>query len=262
MASLPHGLAFRPERFTPGPLWVAGRASRRHDAGMRERHIVAMGGGGLLAEDGKFASFILGLTGVDRPKVCFVPTASGDSDSYVARFYRAFAGKAEATDLPLFPWPPQDLRDLVLGQDVIDVGGGSTANLLALWRLHGLDTLVREAWEAGVVLSGVSAGANCWFDACVTDSFGPALDGLRDGLGFLEGSFCPHYDSEPERRPVFTRLVGDGFPAGVACDDAAAAHFVGTELREIVVSDAGARAFRVIAGRDGADETPLETRLL
>jgi len=125
----------------------------------------------------------------------------------------------ELTDLSFYPWPPESLRELALGSDVILVCGGNTANMLAVWRLHGFDRILREAWEAGVVLAGWSAGLICWFEAGVTDSFGPQLEGLRDGLGFLPGSACPHYDSEERRRPVVNALVGDGFPAGLALDD-------------------------------------------
>jgi peptidase E len=143
---------------------------------------------------------------------------------------------AEVTPLSFYPWPPDDLHKLALAHDVILVGGGSTANLLAVWRVHGFDRILREAWEAGVVLAGWSAGFICWFEAGVTDSFGPQLEGMRDGLGFLPGSACPHYDGEELRRPVYRRLVSDGFPPGIALDDAAGASYVGTELREIVAA--------------------------
>jgi dipeptidase E len=165
---------------------------------------------------------------------------------------------AEVTTLSFYPWPPPDLRELALSQDAILVGGGNTANMLAVWRVHGWDRILREAWEAGVVLTGWSAGMICWFEAGVTDSFGPSLNGLRDGLGFLGGSACPHYDGEELRRPVYTELVANGFPPGIALDDEAGAHFVGTELREVVCSREGARGYRV--GPDG--EVPLPTRLV
>jgi dipeptidase E len=164
----------------------------------------------------------------------------------------------EPTPLSFYPWPPADLRGLALGHDAILVCGGNTANMLAVWRAHGFDRILREAWEAGVVLFGWSAGMICWFEAGVTDSFGPELTGMRDGLGFLPGSACPHYDGEELRRPVYRRLVADGFPAGLALDDTAAARFSGTELVEVVASQPGARGYRV--GPDG--ETPLVTRHL
>ena len=141
---------------------------------------------------------------------------------------------------------------------MILVGGGNTANMLAVWRVHGFDKVLREAWEHGVVLSGWSAGMICWFEAGVTDSFGPQLAGMRDGLGFLAGSACPHYDGEERRRPVYQRLVSEGFPAGIALDDAAGAHYVGTELHEVVSSLPGSSGYLVAA--DG--ERRLEARVL
>jgi len=149
--------------------------------------------------------------------------------------------------LSFYPWPPAGLRELALAHDVIFVGGGNTANLLAVWRAHGFDAILREAWESGVLLCGWSAGMICWFEACVTDSFGPQLAGMRDGLGFLSGSACPHYDGEGLRRPVYERLVREGFPAGIALDDAAGAHFVGTDLHEVVASTATAVGYSVSA---------------
>jgi dipeptidase E len=161
---------------------------------------------------------------------------------------------ADVTTLSFYPWPPAELRELALAHDVILVGGGNTANMLAVWRVHGFDAILREAWEAGVVLTGWSAGMICWFEAGVTDSFGPQLEGLRDGLGFLPGSACPHYDGEELRRPVYTRLVREGFPAGIALDDGAGAHYVGTELRAVVaMPGSGGYAVRP----DG--EEPLES---
>jgi peptidase E len=148
----------------------------------------------------------------------------------------------ELTDLSFYPWPPESLRELALSCDAILVCGGNTANMLAVWRVHGFDAILREAWEAGVLLTGWSAGMICWFEAGVTDSFRPELDGMRDGLGFLPGSACPHYDGEELRRPVYTRLVRDeGFPTGIALDDGVAAVFAGTELVEVVTDrpDAG-----------------------
>jgi dipeptidase E len=165
---------------------------------------------------------------------------------------------AELTPLSFYPWPPADLLELALSHDAICVCGGNTANMLAVWRVHGFDAILREAWKAGVVLFGWSAGMICWFEASITDSFGPQLAGLRDGLGFLPGSACPHYDGEELRRPMYTSLVADGFPPGIALDDAAAGRFDGTELVEVVATASDARGYRVGAG----GEEPLETRLL
>ncbi|HEY5099696.1 MAG TPA: Type 1 glutamine amidotransferase-like domain-containing protein [Gaiellaceae bacterium] len=164
----------------------------------------------------------------------------------------------ELTDLSFYPWPPENLRELALGSDVILVCGGNTANMLAVWRLHGFDRILREAWESGVVLAGWSAGLICWFEAGITDSFGPQLAGMRDGLGFLPGSACPHYDTEEERRPVYTELVANGFPAGIALDDAAAARFVGTDLVEVLTSSPDARGYAVGPG----GEMPLPNRVV
>ena len=151
--------------------------------------------------------------GRERPRVCFVPTASGDSAEYIAGFYAAFARRSEASHLALFARTVVDIEAMLLDQDVVYVGGGNTVNMLAVWRVHGVDRALRRAWESGVVMAGVSAGAICWFEGGTTDSFGPDLAGLSDGLGFLPGSFSPHYDGEPGRRPLFRRLVGGGGPA-------------------------------------------------
>jgi dipeptidase E len=164
---------------------------------------------------------------------------------------------ADVTTLSFYPWPPAELRELALAHDVILVGGGNTANLLAVWRVHGFDRILREAWEAGVLLTGWSAGMICWFEAGVTDSFGPQLEGMRDGLGFLPGSACPHYDGEELRRPVYQRLVREGFPAGIALDDAAGARYVGTRLHS-VVAPAGSGGYAV--GPEG--EEPFEVVVL
>jgi dipeptidase E len=156
-----------------------------------------------------------------------------------------------------FPYPPPDLRELVLAQDAISVGGGSTANMLAIWRAHGFDELLHEAWERGIVLFGASAGMICWFEAGVTDSFGPQLEGMRDGLGFLEGSACPHYDGEARRRPRYRELVDAGFPEGVAADDGVGLHYLGTELHRVVTCRPGATAYLVTKGGEERLE-PLE----
>jgi peptidase E len=163
----------------------------------------------------------------------------------------------EFTYFSFWPWPPEDLRELALSHDAILVCGGNTANMLAVWRVHGFDRILREAWEQGVVLTGWSAGMICWFEAGVTDSFGPQLAGMRDGLGFLPGSACPHYDGEELRRPVYRRLVaGEGFPAGLALDDGAGALYVGTELQEVVAAAPTAGGYLV----DSDGERPAVPR--
>jgi dipeptidase E len=218
-----------------------------------------MGGGGFMMDtESLLDDFLLSLSPAPRPKVCFLPTPVGDSERAIVAFYEAYLPRdCEPSHLRLFGMPERP-ADRLRDQDIIYVSGGNTANALALWRLHGVDRALRAAWEQGAVVGGVSAGANCWFEACVTDSFGPALDPLHDGLGLLTGSFCPHYDGEERRRPVYRDLVANGFPAGYAAEDHAALHFVGTELREVVSARPGARGYRVEPGA----ETPLETRLL
>lgn len=228
-----------------------------------------MGGGGfsMEPENPLLDRFVLSLARATSPRVCFVPTASGDAEGYVARFYRAFAElDCRPADLGLFERTVADLESFVLAQDVIYVGGGNTANLLAVWRTHGLDRVLRRAWEEGIVLCGVSAGMNCWFEASVTDSFGAdeRLAPLRDGLGLLPGSGCPHYDGEAQRRPTFTSLVAAGeLPGGWAADDGAALVFAGRELVEVVASRAGARGYRVEPAAGGeVSERPLPARYL
>ena len=226
---------------------------------MTSRHIVAMGGHALDEPWGRpLEDFVLGLTGRARPRILFIGTASADSPDYAEGFGRRLADRADVSDLPLFERDGADPRAAILAQDAVFVGGGNTANALAVWRVHGVDAALREAWQRGIVLSGVSAGMICWFECSVTDSFGP-LAPLHDGLGLLPGSACPHYDGEPERRPTYTRLVREeGFPAGYAADDGAALYFAGTELAECVTAIDGARVYAV--GPDG--ESPLPTRII
>ena len=232
---------------------------------MTTRHIVALGGGGF-SDDGppsKLDDFILSLARAPRPRICFLPTACGDSEIYPIKFYRAFAPRdCRPSDLSLFNRTVADLRAFLLDQDVIYVGGGNTANMLAVWRVHGVDTILREAWDAGVVLAGISAGAICWFEAGVTDSFGLPPTGMRDGLGLLEGSACPHYNSEPQRRPVYQELVRRGFPGGYAADDGVGLHFVDRELRDVVSEVDGRFAFQVRLDGDAVRELQLEPRSL
>ena len=218
---------------------------------MPERQIVAMGG----FPDDTLLDYVLGLAGGSR--LLYVPTANREDTGPVVWWYDRLRDRATMTHLNFFPWPPTGLRDLALAQDIILVAGGSTANALAIWRLHGFDGVLREAWEQGVMLTGWSAGMICWFEHGVTDSFGPQLAPM-ECLGLLRGSACPHYDGEERRRPVYTQLVAQGLPAGVAADDDVALHYIGTELHEVVASRDGARAYQV--GPDG--EEPLQTRLL
>ncbi len=221
--------------------------------------ILAMGGGGFSAGNVGLDDYLLEMTGAGRPRVCFVPTASGDADGYIERFLVALGERAECSVLQLFARQIDDLRAHLLSQHVIYVGGGNTANMLAVWRLHGVDEVLREAWRAGVILCGPSAGGNCWFEGCSTDSFGLALSSLNDGLGLLPGSFCPHYDGEPLRQPTYRAAVAAGeLPPGFAADDGVGLLFAGRELREIVSERTGATAYRVEPGA----EVALTARLL
>jgi dipeptidase E len=222
------------------------------------QHIVGLGGGGDTPEQtDRLYDYALALTGKARPRLLYIPTAMAEWDSGIVGFYERFVGRGELAHLKTFPWPPENLRDVILSQDSICVSGGNTANMLAIWRVHGIDALLREAWENGVVLWGASAGMICWFEHGVTDSFGPQLAAM-DCLGFLPGSACPHYDGEEQRRPRYRDLIDAGLAAGIAADDGVALHYEGTELVEVVSSRPGATAYRV----DADGESPLEARQL
>jgi peptidase E len=228
------------------------------------RQVIAMGGGGWAMDDPVLDRFVATCAEAPRPRICLIPTASGDHPSS-ERFLAAFPAPAfRASILWLFDREVADLGAFLGEQDLVYVGGGNTVSMLAVWRAHGVDLVLRAAYDAGVVMAGMSAGANCWFDASTTDSFqlGRA-DPLPDGLGFVAGSFTPHYDSEPSRRPAVLEHVGSGrLPAGYACDDFAAVHLVDGELREAVASRVGARSFHVDAVNGHTRETPLDVRLL
>jgi peptidase E len=232
---------------------------------VRPPQIVAFGGGGFSMEAGNplLDDYVLQVAGVPRPRVCFVPTASGDADHYVVRFYRAFgAGRAEPSHLSLFRRDRSagavgaDHAAHLLEQDVVYVGGGSVLSLLGAWNAHGVDEALRAAWARGVVLCGLSAGSLCWFAEAVTAFHGPVTS-VR-GLGLLPYSNCVHYDGEPERRQEFRRFVGDGMRPGYAADDGVGLHFVGRDLHRVVSSRAGRRAWRVEARGGDVVEEPLE----
>ena len=230
------------------------------------QRILAMGGIQLTpgTPDWPLLQYLLDLSGQDRPRVCLIGTAGGDQPSGHASFYATFARSAEPTHLDLFDRRVPDIEDFLLGQDVVLVAGGNTANMLAIWRVHGVDRALKAAWEAGVVLAGWSAGANCWFEASLTDSFGLNLDGLKDGTRFLPGSFCPHYDSESLRRPRYEELVGAGtLPDGFAADDSVGILFEGRQVAEVVASLPGQHAYRVERRKGNAvEDTQVRARLL
>ena len=227
------------------------------------RRIVAFGGGGFSQESGNplLDDYVLGLTGTADPRVCFLPTASGDADHYIVRFYNAFRDRARPSHVSLFRRERGvgDVRDHLLSQDVIYVGGGSLISLLGVWRAHGVDSMLREAYEAGVILCGLSAGSLCWFSA--------ALSGYQDEIGRVEGlAFLPHSNAvhfcDPKRRQAFHRFLLEGMPAGYAAEDGAALHFAEAELAEVVASRPQARAYRLERREDHVVETRLPVQFL
>jgi dipeptidase E len=249
----------------PLPRGGGGRRPSAARTPSRAPQIVAFGGGGFSMREGSslLDDYALSLTGVERPRVCFVPTASGDDDHDVVRFYRAFAAaRCEPTHVSLFRRDHDgsvegDLEAHLLSQDLIYVGGGSVLSLLGTWRAHGLDEVLAAAWRNGTVLCGPGAGSLCWFEEALT-----AFDGSPRpvrGLGLLPYSNCVDYDGEPGRRAAYRRLVGDGMIPGYAADDGVALHFVGTELARVVASRPGRLGWRV--RRCGGDvvEEELDT---
>jgi peptidase E len=209
---------------------------------------------------------VLSLTGSLRPRVCFLPTASGDADHYIVRFYRRFASVCDASHISLFrrdsgaAATEGDIAAHLLAQDLIYVGGGNLVSMLGAWRAHGIDRVLARAWRRGVVMCGPSAGSLCWFREALT-AFHAAPRRVR-GLGLLPYSNCVHYDAEPERRVEYARFVGDGMCSGFAADDGAALHFRGVMLEEAISSRPNARAFRVEPYRDGVAESEIEVRYL
>lgn len=236
--------------------------------------ILATSGGLRLNEEGRrrldFAPLVhlaVELSGVAGrvPRLCAIGTAGGDQRAAAAELDEAARGVGfELSHLHLFPMPNvADVEAHLLAQDVIWVGGGSVANLLAVWRVHGLDDVLRRVWQAGVVLGGVSAGSICWHAGGVTDSFGPLLRPVTDGLGFLPYGNGVHYDSEAGRRPAVHALVADGtLPRTYCTDDGAGLVYRGTEFVEAVAEVPRAGAYLVERGSDGAREHRLPVRRL
>jgi peptidase E len=227
-------------------------------------NIIAIGGAGFLAEPRNLAleKYILDQTGKDRPAVLMIATARGDDAEYVAKFHAAFGELGARTQhLPFFHRTP-DLRTLLLAQNAIFIGGGNTKSMLAVWREWGLPELLKEAYESGIVLGGQSAGAICWFEQGVTDSWADRLRPL-DCMGFLPGSCCPHYDGEIERRPAYHAFVQQGvMKPGYAIEDTVAAHFRNDRLERIVSKKAGAKAYYVSVDAGTLSENPLDVTLL
>jgi len=227
------------------------------------RQIIAMGGGGFSMDDNSLLDqYILDATGKSNPKVCFVPTASGDSDGYILEFYKGLSKlNCRLTVLQLFKRTIADLTEFVCSQDVIYVGGGNSANMLTVWKTHGLDIALKTAYDNGTILAGLSAGSICWFEQGVTDSFGYPLGSLNC-LGFLTGSNCPHYDSEVNHRLAYHDLIKEGMKDGYAADDGVGLHFINEELKNIVSSRKNASAYKLSRQDESIIENKLETNFL
>jgi peptidase E len=230
----------------------------------KPKQIIPIGGGGFYrdAENLELEKYVLRQCGADNPRVAFVPTASGEPDHYVSSFYAAFLKLGCRPSVLTFFKRTPELRSFLLHQHVIYVGGGNTKSLLAIWRDWGLTEILREAWESGIVLTGVSAGAICWFEQGLTDSFS---DGLRplDCLGFLPGSCCPHFDGEVQRRPSYHKLLASGeISAGVAIEDWTGVHFIGTGIHKVITSKRGALAYSIRAAHGSVQEVPLPGEFL
>lgn len=230
------------------------------------RRIVAIGGSAFAdpTPDIPLYRYLIGLTGKTRPEACFIPTASGENKDHIIAFYQRFGGLGcSVRHLTFFNPPVADLRSYLLACDLIFVGGGNTKSMLALWREWGVDSILREAWERGTVLAGVSAGSICWFEQGITDSIPGPLT-MLPCLGFLKGSDCPHYDSEAERRPTFHRMLSAGeIIPGYAADDHAALVFEGDSLARVVATTPTARAYHLTRDASGAvNEMTLAAELL
>lgn len=228
------------------------------------RQIIALGGGGFSMEPDNplLDLYILKQVRKTKPQICFIPTASGDSDNYISRYYNFFNQQnCIPSHLSLFEPPTRDLESFILEKDIVYVGGGNTKNLLALWKEWGLDDILRKAWNQGVILAGLSAGSICWFEEGVTDSFGDGLEPIKC-LGFLKGSNCPHYDGEIERKPAYHKLIeSKKIQSGVATDDGVAIHYKEQGISKIVSSRPNAKAYRVTFEKE-VIEIELQTEFL
>lgn len=229
-----------------------------------QRQIIALGGGGFSDEPDNplLDDYILAQSPRANPKICFIGTASGDSEAYIQNFYKSYESKAcIPSNLALFYGHTDKIEEFILDQDILFVGGGNTRNMLVLWKEWALDKIIRKAYENGTILSGVSAGSICWFEQGLTDSIPNQLNTLNC-LGFLKGSNCPHFDGEPERQPVYREEIRSGnMKAGIACDDGVALHFVDEELQRIVSSRENKRAIRMEM-QDSLTENLLEPEFL
>lgn len=222
------------------------------------RQVIALGGGGfsMEPENPVLDRYILQQSKKENPKVCFIGTASGDAEGYIERFYHFFRlEKCEPSHLSLFKPHTRDIKKFIMSQDIIYVGGGNTKNLMALWREWELEVILRQAYDKGTILAGLSAGSLCWFEEGITDSYGSELEPISC-LGILRGSHCPHYDGEENRRPTYQKFIQAGtIGSGFAADDGAGLHFIDEELHRVVSSRPNAQGYRV----DKDKETKLPT---
>lgn len=225
------------------------------------RQIIALGGGGfsMEPENPLLDRYILKQSPKKKPKICFIGTASGDSDSYIEQFYNFFQKEnCEPTHLSLFKPHTRDIKKFIAEQDILYVGGGNTKNLMTLWRDWELDIAIRHAYDNGTILAGLSAGSLCWFEEGVTDSYGSGLEPISC-FGLLRGSHCPHYDGEEDRRPAYQKFIAEEkIASGFAADDGVGLHFIDEELNEVVSSRPDAHGYRV----DKDKETKLSTTYL
>lgn len=224
------------------------------------KHIIAVGGGTFhpsYEPTAAIEQYLIKLSGKDSPKVCFLPQASAEHSGYIERFHEVFQKLGAQTSwVSLYGRVEPTWAEHLLAQDIIFVGGGNTKSMLALWRAWGLDTVLKQAYEKGIILSGVSAGAICWFEQGITDSVWPM--GVLDCLGILKGSCCPHYDSEPERKPIFTESVNTGKALpGVALSDFTAVHFIDGQLAHALVWAPDRKVYLV--AQDGHAEMKTES---
>lgn len=226
----------------------------------RQPQIVAIGGGGFASDQDNLLveRYVVSTPNREWPKILFLATASGDALDYIALFYEAFETlPCSPSHLSLFSPSSPDIESLIYGQDIIFVGGGNAKSMLALWREWSLDSILREAWQRGIVLAGVNAGSSCWFAQGIANT-APGTPAAFAGLGFLPESNCPQFDSEPDRQVIYRKLIMDGsIPGGYAADAGVALHFMGSELYGIVTARPNAKARRIERTASGLTETVL-----
>jgi dipeptidase E len=230
-----------------------------------ERQIIALGGGGIGTDKLNKAldNYKIKASGKKKPKIAFIPTAVGDSAFAIERFYRAFNTNISIpSHLPLFHRDERDIEKFLLEQDIIEVSGGNTSNMLSIWQIHGIDKILQKAWQKGIILTGASAGMICWYENSVTDSFGP-LKELMQGLKFLKGSACPHFDGEIHRRPTYENLIKKKIlPQGIALDDYVAAHYINEKLFKLVTPKQGSKGYLINLDKNKLNEEVIEPDII